>query len=311
MTATSGPGISLMTEFTGIAYFAEIPAVIWDIMRMGPSTGLPTRVSQGDVLKTYYLGHGDTRNICLLPGNMKECFEFGRTAFDLAERLQTPVFVLSDLDLGMNSWMTERFEYPSERLDRGKVLDAETIKQFENWGRYKDVDGDGIAYRTLPGNTSARAAYLARGTGHNEYGSYSERPADWQQNLDRLTRKHDTARKLVPAPILDEAEGATIGIIAYGSTDPAIVEARDRLRAQGVETSYLRLRALPLGEATRAFVEQYDRLYVVELNQDGQMHQLVQLHVPELAGKIRSIRICDGLPMSARFVTESLLEQEG
>jgi 2-oxoglutarate ferredoxin oxidoreductase subunit alpha len=311
MTATSGPGISLMTEFTGIAYFAEIPAVIWDIMRMGPSTGLPTRVSQGDVLKIYYLGHGDTRNICLLPGTMKECFEFGKTAFDLAERFQTPVFVLSDLDLGMNSWMTEPFEYPSEPLDRGKVLDSETIKQFQDWGRYKDVDGDGIPYRTLPGNTSARAAYLARGTGHNEYGSYSERPADWQQNLDRLTRKHDTARKAVPAPILDEAEGATIGIIAYGSTDPAIVEARDRLRAEGVETSYLRVRALPLGEATRAFVEKYDRVYVVELNQDGQMHQLVQLHVPELAGKVRSIRICDGLPMSARFVTENMLEQEG
>jgi 2-oxoglutarate ferredoxin oxidoreductase subunit alpha len=167
MTATSGPGISLMTEFTGIAYFAEIPAVIWDIMRMGPSTGLPTRVSQGDVLKIYYLGHGDTRNICLLPGTMKECFEFGKTAFDLAERFQTPVFVLSDLDLGMNSWMTEPFEYPSEPLDRGKVLDSETIKQFQDWGRYKDVDGDGIPYRTLPGNTNARAAYLARGTGHN------------------------------------------------------------------------------------------------------------------------------------------------
>jgi len=310
MTATSGPGLSLMTEFTGMGYFAEVPAVIWDIMRMGPSTGLPTRVSQGDVLKAYYLGHGDTRNVCLLPGTMKECFEFGKTAFDLAERLQTPVFVLSDLDLGMNSWMTEPFAYPAEPLDRGKVLDSETIKQFQDWGRYKDIDGDGIPYRTLPGNTSARAAYLARGTGHTEYGAYSERPADWQQNLDRLTRKHDTARTLVPAPILDEVEGATIGIIAYGSTDPAIQEARDRLRAHGVAASYLRLRALPLGEATRAFVEQYDHVYVVELNQDGQMHQLIQLHAPEHAAQIRSIRICDGLPMSARFVTESIVEAE-
>ncbi len=311
MTATSGPGISLMTEFTGIGYFAEVPAVIWDIMRMGPSTGLPTRVSQGDVLKIYYLGHGDTRNVCLLPASMQECFEFGYRAFDLAERLQTPVFVLSDLDLGMNLWMTEPFEYPTEPLDRGKVLDAETIKQFPDWGRYKDIDGDGIPYRTLPGNQNPRAAYLARGTGHTETGSYSERPADWQKNLDRLTRKHDTARTLVPKPILDEVEGAKIGIIAYGSTDPAIQEARDRLQSRGVATSYLRVRALPLEAMTRAFVEKYDRVYVAELNQDGQMHQLVRLHVPERAAQVRSVRICDGLPMSARFVTESILEQEG
>jgi 2-oxoglutarate ferredoxin oxidoreductase subunit alpha len=311
MTATSGPGLSLMTEFTGIGYFAEVPAVIWDIMRMGPSTGLPTRVSQGDVLKAYYLGHGDTRNICLLPASMQECFEFGTTAFDLAERLQTPVFVLSDLDLGMNLWMTEPFAYPAESLERGKVLDAETIKQFQDWGRYKDFDGDGITYRTLPGNTNPRAAYLARGTGHTETGAYSEKPADWQKNLDRLTRKHETARTLVPKPILDEAEGVQIGIIAYGSTDPAIQEARDRLRARGVATSYLRVRALPLEETTRAFVEKYDRVYVAELNQDGQMHQLVQLHAPEHAARVHSVRICDGLPMSARFVTESILEQEG
>jgi 2-oxoglutarate ferredoxin oxidoreductase subunit alpha len=311
MTATSGPGISLMTEFTGMGYFAEVPAVIWDIMRMGPSTGLPTRVSQGDVLKIYYLGHGDTRNVCLLPASMQECFEFGYRAFDLAERLQTPVFVLSDLDLGMNLWMTKPFEYPTEPLDRGKVLDAETIKQFPDWGRYKEIDGDGIPYRTLPGNQNPRAAYLARGTGHTETGSYSERPADWQKNLDRLTRKHDTARTLVPKPILDEVEGAKVGIIAYGSTDPAIQEARDRLQSRGVATSYLRVRALPLEELTRSFVQKYDRVYVAELNQDGQMHQLVRLHVPERAAQVRSVRICDGLPMSARFVTESILEQEG
>jgi 2-oxoglutarate ferredoxin oxidoreductase subunit alpha len=310
MTATSGPGISLMSEFSGLGYFAEVPAVIWDIMRMGPSTGLPTRVSQGDVLKAYYLGHGDTRHICLLPGSVKECFEFGYRAFDLAERLQTPVFVLSDLDLGMNLWMTEPFDYPAEPMDRGKVLSAEQLKQFQDWGRYKDIDGDGIPYRTLPGNENPRAAYLGRGTGHNEYGTYSERPADWQANLDRLTRKHETARTLVPKPVADEVEGAKIGIIAYGSTDPAIWEARDRLRAKGIETSYLRVRALPLGETTRAFVEKYDRVYVAELNQDGQMQQLVRLHVPGRAAHVRSVRICDGLPMSARFVTESILEQE-
>lgn len=310
MTATSGPGISLMTEFAGMGYFTEVPAVIWDVMRMGPSTGLPTRVSQGDVLKIYYLGHGDTRQICLLPGSVKECFEFGYKAFDLAERLQTPVFVLSDLDLGMNLWMSEQFEYPPEPMDRGKVLSAEELKQIQDWGRYKDIDGDGIPYRTLPGNQNPRSAYLGRGTGHDEYGIYSERPADWQANLDRLSRKHDTARTLVPRPVLDEVEGARIGIIAYGSTDPAIVEARDRLRAHGIETSYLRVRALPLETTTRAFVEKYDRVYVVELNQDGQMQQLVRLYMPEHAAKVRSVRICDGLPMSARFVTEALLEQE-
>lgn len=310
MTATSGPGISLMTEFAGMAYFAEVPAVIWDIQRMGPSTGLPTRVSQGDVLKAYYLGHGDTRHVCLLPGSMQECFEFGYRAFDLAERLQTPVFVLSDLDLGMNNWMTDPFAFPDEPLDRGKVLDANQLKQFEKWGRYMDIDGDGIPYRTLPGNPNARSAYLTRGTGHNEFGVYSERPADWQNNLDRLTRKHNTARKLVPAPIADEVEGASIGIIAYGSTDSGVQEGRDRLRAQGIETSYMRLRALPLGEQARAFVEKYDRVYVVELNQDGQMHQLLQLHTPEFATKLRSVRNCNGLPLSARFVVESIVEQE-
>jgi 2-oxoglutarate/2-oxoacid ferredoxin oxidoreductase subunit alpha len=311
MTATSGPGLSLMAEFSGIGYFAEIPAVIWDIMRMGPSTGLPTRVSQGDVLKAYYLGHGDTRHICLLPASMKECFEFGYKAFDLAERLQTPIIVLSDLDLGMNLWMTEPFEYPTEPIDRGKVLDAEQLKQFEKWGRYMDIDGDGIPYRTLPGNANPRSAFLSRGTGHNEMGIYSERPNDWQNNLNRLSLKHETARTLVPKPILDEVEGAQIGIIAYGSTDPAIHEARDRLRARGVATSYLRVRALPLETMTRAFVEKYSRVYVVELNQDGQMHQLVRLHVPERAMQVHSVRICDGLPMSARFVTESIVEQEG
>jgi 2-oxoglutarate ferredoxin oxidoreductase subunit alpha len=310
MTATSGPGLSLMSEFAGMAYFAEIPSVIWDIMRMGPSTGLPTRVSQGDVLAAYTLGHGDSRHVCLLPGSITECFDFAKTAFDLAERLQTLVFVLSDLDLGMNLWMTEPFEYPTTPMDRGKVLDAESLKQFPDWGRYKDIDGDGVPYRTLPGNTNPRSAFLSRGTGHNEYAAYSERNTDWQNNLNRLTRKHDLARTLVPQPIVEHNQGATVGLIAYGSTDAAVREAADRLRARGIETSYLRLRALPLGDATREFVEQYDRVYVIEMNQDGQMQQLVQLHVPESAGKVRSVRLCDGLPLTAKFVSESILEQE-
>src|SRR5690349_12814314 len=215
---------------------------------------------------------------------------------------------LSDLDLGMNLWMTEPFQYPTEPMDRGKVLSAEDLTRIAQWARYRDVDGDGIPYRTLPGNSHPRSAYLSRGTGHNEFALYSERPADWQANLDRLTRKHDTARTLVPKPIVDEIEGAQIGIITYGSNDPAIREARDQLREQGIMTSYLRLRALPLEATARAFIEKYDRIYVAELNQDGQMHQLLQLHVPERAAHLRSVRICNGLPMSAKFVVDSIRE---
>jgi len=310
MTATSGPGISLMTEFSGLGYFAEVPAVIWDIMRMGPSTGLPTRVSQGDVMKVYYLGHGDTKQVCLLPGNMKECFQFGVEAFDLAEHLQTPVFVLSDLDLGMNLWMTETFDYPEKPMDRGKVLTAEDLTRLGGFSRYEDVDGDGVGYRTLPGNKHPLAAYFSRGTGHDEHANYTERPDEWEANLKRLARKHDTARTLVPKPIIDEKPDAKIGIIAYGSADPTIIEARDVLREQGVETSYLRVRALPLEESTRQFIEKYDRVYVVELNFDGQMHKLLQLHVPERAAHLISIAHCDGLPLSARYVAGEIVAKE-
>lgn len=310
MSATSGPGISLMAEFTGLGYFAEVPGVIWDIMRMGPSTGLPTRVSQGDVMKAYYLGHGDTKQICLLPGNMKECFEFGSTSFDLAERLQTPVFVLSDLDLGMNLWMTDPFDYPEKPLDRGKVLSEEDLKRLKTFGRYEDVDGDGIGYRTLPGNRHPAAAYFARGTGHNAQAAYSERPEDWEENLIRLHRKHETARTLVPKPIVDLKPGAKVGIIAYGSADPSVVEARDSLRKQGIETSYLRLRALPLEETVREFSAKYDHVYVVELNFDAQMKQLLQLHMPEMATRFISVNKCDGLPLTAQFICENIVEKE-
>jgi 2-oxoglutarate ferredoxin oxidoreductase subunit alpha len=310
MTATSGPGISLMTEFAGMGFFAEIPGVIWDIMRMGPSTGLPTRVSQGDVLPVYYLGHGDTRQVVLLPGSVAECFEFGYEAFDLAERLQTPIFVLSDLDIGMNLWMTDPFEYPETPLDRGKVLTAEDIKAAGEFARYRDVDGDGIPYRTLPGNTHPLSAYFTRGTGHNERAIYSERPDDWLNNLTRLFKKHDTARTMVPKPVVDRREGAKIGIVAYGSADSAVCEARDRLRAAGVETSYLRMRALPLEETLREFVEQHEVIYVVELNFDGQMRQLIQLYMPERATSIRSVAHCDGLPLTARFVAEAIMGKE-
>jgi 2-oxoglutarate ferredoxin oxidoreductase subunit alpha len=311
MTATSGPGISLMTEFAGMGYFAEIPGVIWDIQRVGPSTGLPTRTSQADILPVYFLGHGDTRQIVLLPGTMKECFEFGWRAFDLAERLQTPVFVLSDLDLGMNTWMTEPFDYPDQPMDRGKVLSTEDINSAGTFARYLDVDGDGIPYRTLPGNRNPLSAYFTRGTGHNPQAVYSERPDDWEENLKRLGRKHETARKLVPKPLLDERKGAEIGIIAYGSTCDAINEARDRLRAQNIETSFIRLRALPFDDTLTEFVHKYKSLYVVELTEDAQLRSLVQLHVPDKAADLRSLAHLDGLPLTATYVEKGILAGEG
>ena len=310
MTATSGPGISLMAELVGLGYFAEVPAVIWDIQRMGPSTGLPTRVSQGDVLKTYFLSHGDTRHICLLPGNMAECFEFGTTAFDLAETFQTPVFVLSDLDLGMNLWMTEPFRYPEQPLQRGKVLSAEQVAAMGGFSRYRDVDGDGVGYRTLPGTDHPLAAYFTRGTGHNESAGYSERPEDWESNLRRLAHKHDSARPVAPQPIAQITPDAQIGIISYGSNDPAVVEACAKLSEGGHKVSYLRVRALPLSDAVRNFVEQHPHLYVVENNADGQMASLIQLDLPDQAARIVSIHHCDGLPLTAQWITNAILEQE-
>lgn len=309
MTATSGPGISLMAEFSGLAYFAEIPSVIWDIQRVGPSTGLPTRTSQGDVTFAYNLGHGDTKNVLLFPSDPEECFEFGTTALDLAEQLQTLVLVLSDLDLGMNNWMTERFDYPDAPLQRGKVLSAEEVKE-KGFARYKDIDGDGIAYRTLPGNENPMSAYFARGTGHNEQAIYSERPDDWLDNMARLGRKFETARQLVPGPIIDEVADADVGIIAFGSTRPAIDEARDRLEEVDAAVSYLRLRALPINDEVREFVERHERVYVVEMNRDGQMHRILQLEMPDIATKLVSLAHLDGLPLTARWIVESIAEKE-
>ena len=304
MTSTSGPGISLMTEFTGLAYFTEVPCVIWDVQRVGPSTGLPTRTSQGDLLSVYFLGHGDTRHPVLLPGSVAECFEFGARAFDIAEILQTPVFVLSDLDLGMNLWMSEPLPYPETPIDRGKVLSAEDIERLGGFVRFADPEGDGVGPRTLPGNPHPLAAVFSRGTGHNELGRYSEDPRDWKANMDRLGRKHETARKLVPQPAVDLDPAAEVGIIGYGSSYDAIREARDILRAQGVPTSYMRVRALPLSEPARDFVARHRVSVVVELNQDGQLRQLLQLHCPEHATRLLSVAHGDGLPLTAEFVAE-------
>lgn len=307
MTATSGPGLDLMAEFAGLAYFAEVPAVIWDIQRIGPSTGLPTRTSQGDIAAAYYLSHGDTRHVLLFPADPKEAFEFGITAFDLAERLQTLVIVMSDLDLGMNMWISDRFEYPAKPMDRGKVLTLEQLKELGgSWARYKDVDGDGIGWRTLPGTPHPAAAYFTRGTGHTEYATYSERPEDWENNMHRLARKFETARQLVPPPVVDEVAGAQVGIISIGSNHPAVVEARDLLRAVGIETSYLRLRALPINDTVRAFMHSYDRVFVVENNHDGQLHQILLSEEPLCSGSLVSVARCNGLPLAAEWIAETI-----
>ncbi|HEX7003380.1 MAG TPA: 2-oxoacid:acceptor oxidoreductase subunit alpha [Trueperaceae bacterium] len=306
LTATSGPGISLMAEFAGLGYFAEVPAVIWDIQRVGPSTGLPTRTSQGDIGFVYTLGHGDTKNVILFPSSIEECFEFGMKSLDLAERLQTPVFVLSDLDLGMNNWMGEPFTYPDRPLDRGKVVSAGEIEELGHYSRYADVDGDGIGYRALPGNPDPRSAYLSRGTGHDEHAVYSERPEDWQRNAERLARKFDTARKLVPRPAVDEPEGAELGIIAVGSTRYAIDEARDALAERGLRTAFMRLRALPIDEEVRGFVSRYPKVAVVELNRDGQLTGILRSELPELATRLVPIAHLDGMPLTARWVGERL-----
>ncbi len=310
MTSTSGPGISLMTEYAGLAYFTEIPVVIWDIMRMGPSTGLPTRVSQGDVLMVYFLGHGDTKQIVLLPSNMQECFACGWQSFDLAERLQTPVFVLSDLDLGMNTWMSDPLEYPDTPMDRGKVLSAAQLDAAKGFNRYEDVDGDGIGYRTVPGTESKYAAYFTRGSGHNKYAQYTERADEWEANLDRLHRKHEYARTIVPKPVIDEVAGATVGIIAYGSTDQSMPEARKFLADRGVKTSYMRIRALPTTAEIHDFIQRYPRLYVVENNYDGQMRKILQMEVPERAKDLVQISKCDGLPLSSEWIATSILKKE-
>jgi 2-oxoglutarate ferredoxin oxidoreductase subunit alpha len=311
MTSTSGPGISLMSEFTGLAYYAEIPAVIFDIQRVGPSTGLPTRTAQGDILSTAVLSHGDTRHPLLLPSSVGECYSMAMDAFDLAERLQTPVFVLSDLDLGMNMWMSDPFAYPDRPIDRGKVLDAAALARLGSWGRYRDVDGDGIPYRTLPGGDAP--AYFTRGSGHNDKGQYSERADDYVHNMDRLRRKFETAATLVPQPEVDLDPEARIGIIAYGTSHWAVAESRDQLRVEaGVQTSYLRLRAYPFPQQVAEFIQAHDRVYLVEQNRDAQMASLMRMDFgPELAAKVRSILHYNGLPIDARSVTDGLLAQEG
>ena len=307
LTSTSGPGISLMSEFAGLAYFAEVPCVIVDVQRVGPSTGLPTRTAQGDISLLYLNSHGDTKHLVLFPCDMQECFDFAYLSLDLAERFQQPVFIASDLDLAMNNWMSDPFAHPSQPCDRGKVLTASDLDRVGEFGRYKDVDGDGIPYRTLPGTDHALAAYLTRGSGHDEMARYSERPEDYTYQLDRLARKHETAKSFVPAPIVDRVQGARIGLIAYGSTDASIQECRDQLSSEyGTSVSYLRLRALPLTEEVSTFVSQHEQIYVIEQNRDGQVADIIRLAVGAETSRIRSIRHYTGIPIDARFITEQV-----
>ena len=312
MTATAGPGISLMAEFSGLAYYTEIPAVIFDVQRTGPSTGLPTRTMQGDILSTAFLSHGDTAHILLFPASVEECYSMAIEAFDLAEEFQTPVFVMSDLDLGMNNWMADSFPYPEKPIRRGKVLTAEDLERLGKFERYRDVDGDGIGYRTLPGTDHPLAAYFTRGSGHNEKAGYSEKPEDYKNNMDRLRHKFETARKRVPPPVIEEEPRAEVGIIAFGTTHWAIVESRDQLqKEQNIPTSYLRIRAFPFSEEIPDFVKRMKRVYVVEQNRDGQMYDLIRLSVcGEDCAKVRSVRHYTGFPIDARTVTDGILSQE-
>jgi len=311
MTATSGPGLSLMTENIGLAYFTETPVVIWDVQRVGPSTGLPTRTAQNDLAMVYKLGHGDVNHIMLIPGSVNECFEFGWKAFDIAEHYQTPVFVMSDLDLGMNQWITRKFEYPADKMDRGRVLWEADLDAYQGaWGRYKDLEGDGIPWRTVMGNQNPSAPYFTRGTGHDEYGNYSEDPGNWAAMIRRIKRKLDNSCEYLPEPIIRGKPNARIGIIAMGSTDPALIEAQDQLEEAGISADYLRVRALPSCSQVREFVEAHERVYVVELNRDGQLFGILQQEQHELSPKLISLAEVDGLPMTAIWVREQILAKE-
>jgi 2-oxoglutarate/2-oxoacid ferredoxin oxidoreductase subunit alpha len=308
-TATSGPGISLMSEFLGLAYYAEVPAVIFDIQRVGPSTGMPTRTQQGDVLACAYASHGDTRHVCLYPANPEECFYMTVQAFDLAERLQTPVIVLSDLDIGMNDWMCPDLKWDdSYRPDRGKMLGKEEVLKLEKFYRFLDRDGDGIGYRTLPG-VHPKAAYFTRGSGHTQYGVYTEDATDYQLVLDRLMKKWATAKKLVPRALIDATAGSGIGLVSFGSCDGAIREALDVLKAEGVALDYMRVRAFPFSEDVEKFLGAHELLFVVEQNRDAQFRALLTLESAVDKSKLRSLLHYNGLPVSSSFIVEGVLAQ--
>ncbi|MGB1366279.1 MAG: 2-oxoacid:acceptor oxidoreductase subunit alpha [Candidatus Poseidoniaceae archaeon] len=308
MTATSGPGISLMQEFIGLAYFAEIPSVFWDVNRVGPSTGLPTRTQQSDLSMLYEGSHGDTQHIVIIPGTVEECFEFGWKAFDISERYQTPVFGLSDLDLGMNRWACEGFTYPDTPMDRGKTIrEQDVFDAMENFGRYRDVDGDGIPYRTLPG--SGMAPILYRGTGHNPDGVYSEKPDDYFALMQRLKDKINGARDHLPEPLLREEVEGDVGVIYYGSMENTIQEIDDILEATGLKVSQCRVRSLPLHSEVEAFIRRHRMTIVLEINRDGQLWGILRRELPnDIVGNVHSVAYSDGMPPRARIYAEKILE---
>ena len=313
MTSTSGPGMSLMAEFCGLGYYAEIPGVIINVQRTGPSTGLPTRTQQADLLSAAFLSHGDTRHPILLPGSVKECFELTQAAFDLAERMQTPVFVLSDLDLGMNNWISEPFDYPAKPLDRGKVLTAADLDRLGGFVRYRNVDGDAIGWRTLPGTRHPKASYFTRGSGHNDAAQYTENPEEYQAVMDRLALKFEKARNLLPAPVVVRDGSSKIGFLAYGSTDCALTESLDQIKQHyGKDADYLRIRAFPFAQAIHDFVAAHERIYVVEQNRDAQLASLLKLDLPAAhVARLRSILHYNGMPVDAESITAQFALQEG
>jgi 2-oxoglutarate ferredoxin oxidoreductase subunit alpha len=313
MTATAGPGLSLMSEFVGLGYYAEVPTVIYDVQRVGPSTGLPTRTMQGDLLSTALLSHGDTQHPMFFPCSPEECFTMSLDAFNFAERFQTPVFVMTDLDLGMNNWMSDPFPYPDKPLDRGKVLTAQDLDKLGGFARYKDVDGDGVGYRTLPATNHPAGAYFTRGSGHNERAQYTEREDDYIHNMDRLAHKFQTMRKHVPAPEVNCHKDAEIGFVACGTSHYAVGESCDQLLAEyDIPASYLRLKAYPFTEELVDFIAHHQRVYVVDQNRDAQLLALMRLEMtPEQIAKLRSIRYYGGLPLDARTVTDEVVRLEG
>lgn len=310
-TATAGPGISLMQEFIGLAYFAEIPAVIFDVQRGGPSTGMPTRTQQSDILIAAYASHGDTKHVLLLPEDPRECFEFAALSFDLADRLQTPIFVMLDLDIGMNEWLCEPLTWDDSRqYDRGKVLTAEELDSGRDFGRYVDVDGDGIPYRTIPGTHPDRGAYFTRGTSKNSYARYSEEGADYIENMQRLLRKFEGAKKIVPEPIRrDAAQPTRVGVLYYGSTAPAMSEALDALAGQGVHLDTMRIRAFPFSDTIIDFVLDHDQVFVVEQNRDAQLRTLLINEGALDPARLVPILHYDGTPITARFIMDAIGEQ--
>ncbi len=315
MTSTSGPGLSLMAEYLGLAYYAEIPLVLWDVQRMGPSTGLPTRTSQGDITFANFISHGDTNFVLLFPGNMTECYEFGWKAFDLAEKIQSPVMILSDMDLGMNQWICPEFKFPDTPIERGKILWEEGLEAMlknrnGDWGRYLDIDGDGIPYRTVIGNQHPRSGYFTRGTGHDDYSRYSEDPDTWERVCARIAKKFKTIIPDLPKPIIEKLDDPKFGMITVGSNELAMCEAQMKLQQMGIPTDSLRIRSKPFGPEVEEFIKAHEHNYVIEANDEGQLRQLLILDYPHHADRLIKLSKNNGLPISAEMIINGILQLE-